>query len=90
MSPALKKLAAQMLSDASDEYSNHGCNDWQWPADLSAEDRRALSDAVNAQSHADDRRDHTTNRKFGPPDWCVMIALSELLEAEAEARSVKP
>ena len=34
-----RELAAQMLDAASDEYSDHGCNDWNFPSDWTHEER---------------------------------------------------
>jgi len=30
-----KTLAADLLDEAADEFSNQGCNDWEWPEDWS-------------------------------------------------------
>ena len=43
MAPEWVGLAAAMLDTAADSFANHGCNDWQWPADWSRAKRRRLA-----------------------------------------------
>lgn len=79
MNPKWMKLAGTLLGVAADEFSNHGCNDWDFPLDWNAEDRaefvRSLRvwlgdpDAYNA--------DHL-------PDNVVMSFLAEQLNPDLD------
>ena len=42
MSPKYFKLAAQLLGLASDEFSNHGCNDFEKPDDWTQDEWDAV------------------------------------------------
>jgi hypothetical protein len=39
------KLAANLLEIASDQFSNHGCNDYELPGDWTPEERMELAKA---------------------------------------------
>jgi hypothetical protein len=85
-------LAADMLGLAADDFANHGCDDWKWPADWSAEDRRAFAAAMheanNRKPEADfgahEREDleHDLKGEYGPPNWWVMRFLAARLRGE--------
>mgnify|MGYP000367218483 FL=1 len=86
MAPEWVGLAAAMLDTAADSFANHGCNDWQWPADWSRAKRRRLAVAMvadnvgrpPAQFTAADRAevDDLCRGAHGPPDWWVMRFLA--------------
>lgn len=82
MTPAQLHLTAELLRGASDMYSNHGCNDWKWPADWSQVDRLAFAAyCFGADAEA---VEYASKGEYGPPDWLVMEKLSDMLEEEAE------
>jgi hypothetical protein len=73
------KLASDLLGEASDEFSNHGCNDWKWPKDWSRNDRKEFMDRFVEEYDKEDL-------KYGPADFAVMSYLSNyLLELSGEA-----
>ena len=82
MTPGLRKLAADMLDKAGGEFANHGCNDWEWPAHLSAEDRQTIAIGAHARGRPDDEM-HAVDGDYGPSDWCVMYVLAKMLREEA-------
>jgi hypothetical protein len=70
-----RKLAADLLYLAADEFANHGCNDWDWPADWSDEERRDFA-ARYAAYNGDDETYDTL------PDFAVMGFLGSMLEGD--------
>lgn len=78
MNQKILDLAAAFLEKASDEYGNHGCNDWSWPEDWTVEDRIELVAAVDA-----DEEDKERWIEGSPPDWLVMVMLARLLKKGA-------
>lgn len=83
-------LAGQLLSAAAEDFSNHGCNDWKWPADWTSDKRRELATAmveanIGRPRHAFTASDVTEveslcNGDYGPPDWWVMKFLGKQLQ----------
>lgn len=78
-----KKLAARLLDIASDQFSNHGCNDFDLKAVMpNVKDRRALAMSMH--------EDNGDPEEFDPkcsydnmPDWWLMSYLSQKLKREA-------
>ena len=80
------KLAGEMLELASDQFSNHGCNDWRWPDDWTQKEREGLAKAMTVQNFGrpmtqEEEQDAVDIAKceFGPPDWWVMDFLGQKL-----------
>ena len=84
MTPAESRLGSNLMNVASEECSNHGCNDFAWPDWFPVEERAALvwdmemansGDAAQAgeavQSYA--------QGKYAPPDWWLMSYFSKKL-----------
>ncbi len=74
------EVAAEMLRLAADQFSHHGCNDWQFPDHWTQEecDKVTLAMAVasgDPESHEPGRRDAM--------DWWVMDYLAGRLDAIA-------
>ncbi len=87
MNSAWLRLAGELLGLASDQFSNHGCNEWEWPADWSAVERRQLAEAIvrdNVRKTNGEKLNteeagqvkHMASGKHGPPDWWVMAFLA--------------
>jgi hypothetical protein len=71
------KLAADLLEEASDEFSNHGCNDWDFPSDWTKEEQQEFVKAMN--------EDNGTPEEYDPehlhvPDWWVMSFLARQIK----------
>jgi hypothetical protein len=87
MNPKWLKLAGDLLHRAADQMGNAGCNDWQWPADWTREERREFATALVAENvrkaPAELGKDelaevrHLTRGKEGPPDWWVARFLAK-------------
>lgn len=78
-----KRLAAQFLAEAADQYGNHSCNDWDFPHDWTAEERTEFCRACHAWN--------ATPQDFDPkhlhlPDFAVMSYLASALYCEAEEK----
>lgn len=90
MFPKWQKLAGEMLELASEQFSNHGCNDWEWPDDWTPEERHNLAIEMVAHNirksvsgltqHEMEEVNHWASGKFGPPDWWVMSFLADKLK----------
>lgn len=86
MNPKWLKLAGQLLELASDKFSNHGCNDWEWPEGWSVEDRREFARAI-AEEDGYDPEAYVAEGRYGPGDWEVMSFLAKRLEDLGDERS---
>ena len=64
MNPKWLAVAAEMLELASDEFSNHGCNDWDFPDDWTIDERRELVRAIY--------QDNGDPQNFDPDRLCAM------------------
>lgn len=100
----LLAIAASLLDDAADEFSNHGCNDWKWPNDITPEERHeaarmiVASNVMNRPFTADDHEEvrHLAS-DYGVADWQMMRFLTrwlvtlpaELAEAWQEIERLK-
>ena len=80
------KLAAYLLDRASDEFSNHGCNDFMErdyeDANLSDDEVGEITDLINERHSKSDPEDNI--RKYHVPDWLLMSYLSARLEEESK------
>jgi hypothetical protein len=74
------RLAGDMLEMASEKFGNHGCNDWDFPDDWTAEDRQGLASAMH-EANGDPENYEPDNIHL--PDWWVMAFLADRLKAEA-------
>lgn len=89
MTPRVLLLAAELLELAADEFSNHGCNDFKTPPDLTEADLESLADLHNLANFGtcdpaelrtkDPRGDDTCTpdrlRRY-MTDWTLMRALA--------------
>lgn len=77
-------VAADMLEMAADKFSNHGCNDWNWPADWTEDEkdicRQSMSIANNDQSYDPEDWEYVG-------DWQMMSFLSKVLREEAKCQT---
>ena len=81
MNPKWLSVAAEMLDLASEEFSNHGCCDWEFPADWTLSDKQELVEAM----HEDNGSPEEYNPNYlSVPDWWVMCFLASRLQKEAE------
>ena len=80
MNPEWKLLAADLLKEVGQEYSNHVCNDWEFPADWSLEDRQ---DFVKAYHDYNGDPEEFDPNFLHLPDFAVLGFLSHLLKQEA-------
>lgn len=80
MTPHELKLAVQFLRDYASELSNHGCNDWEWPADWTPEHRAQFWVDYHA-FNGSPPEDLADNLKWGhaPLDWQVALLLAHKL-----------
>lgn len=86
MTPAQLTLAADLLDLAADEFANHGCEDWDWPADWDLRARKALLDHMDLR---EDDRWYLVGSS-GPPVSCAMRAVAEMLREEAGGHPKPP
>ena len=84
MTIAELELAAAFLDLASDAFSNHGCNDWDWPEGWDDESKMRLLSQPNLGV------DPTDYLRRGPPDWLVMTALAKRLRQQAGTLEPSP
>lgn len=74
------KLAGELLEEAADTYSNHTCNDWDWPEGWTDDQKREIVKAM----HEDNGDPEEYNPKqLDVPDWWVMGFLADQLKKEA-------
>jgi hypothetical protein len=73
------KLAGDLLEKASEEFANHGCNDWKFPDNWSLEEKRELVKAIDEEFGIGD---YDPNQ-LDMPDYCVMSFLGYYLRGEA-------
>lgn len=72
-------LAAQMLKMASESYSNHGCNDWDWPEDWGIKERQDFTKAYHEWNGNPEEFDP---KFLSLPDFAVMAFLAAKLKGE--------
>lgn len=79
-----RRMAADMLRMAAEQFGNHGCNDFNLrEAGLSELERRSLVAAMEAQQGIPEA-DRTTGDPLYVMDWMVMDYLASLLYPEAK------
>lgn len=84
MRPNLARLAAELLDMASRDFANRVCNDFKWPAYITAEDRAAMLDAFRAGDPGTLMAD--LEQPYSPGDFVVMSALARMLRDAAANR----
>jgi hypothetical protein len=75
------RLAAVLLEMARAEFSNHGCNDWEWPDWFPIAERESFVRAMEAwngtnSSEVEEIVQNTARAKYGPVDWYLMAYLA--------------
>lgn len=85
------KLAGEMLRDHAENLGNRGCNDWNWPADWTPEERLEFArmmvrdniSFIGDTLPAEAEKEATDMVKHGSSDFWVASVLSRLLRGEA-------
>ncbi len=70
-------LASSLLSVAADEFGNHGCNDWSFPADWAREDQIAF---VREYHEWNGDPEEFRESHLHLPDYAVMAFLAHKLK----------
>lgn len=101
MTKRLLILAADLLQLASNEFSNHGCNDYKTPPDMTDEDLQDIADLLDMSNFKDitTREELAKIREDWPDDvtdvdslraymmdWMLMRAMEFMLRREADSR----
>lgn len=101
MTKRLLILTADLLRLASDEFSNHGCNDFKTPPDMTDEDLQDIADLLDMSNFKGitTREELAQLRKDWPDDvtsvdiirthmtdWLLMRAMEFMLRREADSR----
>lgn len=79
LSPALLRLAAQLLDIAAETYADHGCNDFVLPPDLSQADLEALAAEINRDREPGDLETAQSLRKGVSNDAILMSLFARAL-----------
>jgi hypothetical protein len=77
MSPALLRLAAELLDLAADQFSNHGCNDFGMTGRFTADERAEIAALMSGGRSADELTDYAE-------DWLLMRATARGLRYQAD------
>lgn len=86
MSPKLMKLAAKLLRLASDKFANHGCNDFELPADWSTEECSLFRAAIELWNDPHyDPADYEQTEFRTIKDYAAMAFLADEIEEMAGA-----
>lgn len=77
LKPKWLKLAGELLEQASHEFANHGCNDWNFPNNWTENERKEIVQAMH--------EDNGNPEEFDPehlsvPDWWIMAFLAGRLK----------
>ena len=80
-----KLLTAYLLNMAADQFSNHGCNDFNMAKeqDWSLEERRDLAKRINDWNRSPEDFDPDGQYKYFM-DWVLMDVMADLLKEEAK------
>lgn len=81
MNPKWMKLAGALLKRASEEFVNHGSNDWNFPKDWTELDRLNFIAEIHKDNGTPDEAGDCTSL----PDWWVMLFLGKQLVKESKA-----
>lgn len=91
MDPKWLKVAGELLERASNEFVNHGCNDWKWPEGWTEADKLEFATCIVEDNVGRPRdkfnpldiedRDTLARGGLGPSDWWVMLFLGRKLQA---------
>ena len=74
-------LVADLLNDASETYSNHGCNDFDFPSDWTDIEKQAFVVDFQIWNGGIDDDDDADNMA----DWCVMATLANKIRRSMKA-----
>lgn len=74
-----RALAASLLRTASDDFANHGCNDWEWPADWTHEQK---TEFVREYHEWNDDPEEFDADYLHLPDFAVMAFLAHKITDE--------
>lgn len=78
------KLAGKLLEKASEEFSNHGCNDWKFPVDWTVEERREIVKKMYEENGDPENYDP---KHLHVPDWWIMSFLADQLKGKKNGKS---
>jgi len=74
--PKWFKLAGELLQEFSDQLSNNGCNDWNFPRGWNKSEQQELVKAMNDDNNSPEEYDH---KRLDVPDWWVAVFLGKKL-----------
>ena len=72
-------LIATFLRPASDEFANHGCNDWEFPAGWTTEEK---IDFCRAYHHYNGDPENFDPNHLNIPDFAAMNFLAHMLDGK--------
>jgi hypothetical protein len=90
MTPAQLKIARKLLNLASEEFSNHGCNDFDLIKDGGLTKAEAVEIQTWINTHPDFKNDPIDVQSKWSMDWLLMRMLGEVLINESAARPASP
>jgi predicted RNase H-like HicB family nuclease len=87
LKPYELRLAAKLLREASDEFANHGCNDFDlFENGLSHAEAVEFALEANDGGEDDEEREGIADHpKYAVMDWLAMLTLAKKLEREANS-----
>jgi hypothetical protein len=74
-------IASDFLELASDEFSKHGCNDWEFPANWTKKEKQKFVKMMHKRNNSLDEYDP---EELDVPDWWVMSFLASLLKEQVQ------
>ena len=74
------KLAGELLDRASEEFSNHGCNDWDFPPLWTDKEKKELLREMHKDNNSLAEWKEDGESLHPPPDWWVMVFLADGLK----------
>ncbi len=77
MNKKLLRLAAMFLDVAAEEFSNHGCKDFDFPKDWTKEEQQEFNRAVHLKMSGEEET-------FRVNDWMAMRWIAEQLRETEE------
>ncbi len=86
-------LAGNLLEQASEEFANHGCNDWKWPKGWDESDKWELTETMmednlkkpSKEFNVEEMNEWSDLMNNGPDDWWLMSFLAGQLKKESKA-----
>jgi hypothetical protein len=84
LTPIERKIASLLLRRASEEFSNHGCNDLELRSELGLTEDEAFEilTAIHAASDDEGADPPTRGARMYTMDWLVMSYLAEKLASD--------